>query len=195
MSVAVTLRAAIRSPFKALSVSRALLKGQLCRLSCRMRGVRFECGRNLRVYGKLSIVGPGLVRFGDDVVVDMVVTPWTYDPGATIEVGDGTYLNGTQFGCARHIAIGARSILARASVMDTNFHSTAVDRHESGASVKVAPVHIGSNVWVAANVGILPGTMIGDNSVVGFGAVCSGSYPANALIATARATVVRQLDE
>jgi acetyltransferase-like isoleucine patch superfamily enzyme len=194
MSVTFALRA-IRSPFKALSVSRALLKGRLCRVSCRLRGVRFECGRNLRVYGKLSIVGPGLVRFGDDVVVDMVVTPWTYDRDATIDVGDGTYLNGTQFGCAHRIAIGSRSILARASIMDTNFHSTAVDRHESGASVKVAPVIIGSNVWVAAQVGILPGTTIGDNSVVGFGAVCSGNYPANALIATARATVVRQLDE
>jgi acetyltransferase-like isoleucine patch superfamily enzyme len=194
MSVAFALRA-IRSPFKALSVSRALLKGRFCRLSCRLRGVRFECGRNLRVYGRLSIVGPGLVRFGDDVVVDMVVTPWTYDRDATIEVGDSTYLNGTQFGCARRIAIGSHSILARASIMDTNFHSTAVDRHDSGASVKVAPVIIGSNVWVAAQVGILPGTTIGDNSVVGFGAVCSGTYPANALIATARATVVRQLDE
>jgi acetyltransferase-like isoleucine patch superfamily enzyme len=194
MSVVFALRA-IRSPFKALSVSRALLKGHFCRLSCRLRGIRFECGRNLRVFGKLSIVGPGLVRFGDDVVVDMVVTPWTYDRDATIEVGDGTYLNGTQFGCAHRIAIGSRSILARASIMDTNFHSTAIDRHDSGASVKVAPVIIGSNVWVAAQVGILPGTTIGDNSVVGFGAVCSGTYPANALIATARATVVRQLDE
>jgi len=196
MSIAVStaMAMALRAPFKAVSVLRALMKGQWCRLVCRIRGVRFECGRNLRVFGALSITGPGVVRFGDNIVVDMIVTPWTYHPDAIIDVGDGTYLNGTQFGCARSISIGRGSILARASIMDTNFHSTAVNRHDANAPVKVAPIRIGTNVWVAAQVGILPGTSIGDNSVVGFGAVCSGEYPANVVIAAAPATVVRRLD-
>jgi acetyltransferase-like isoleucine patch superfamily enzyme len=190
---AARLRAAVRSPRKAISVLCAIAKGGWCRAWCRLRGVRFEAGRNLRVFGTLSIRGPGLVRFGDDVVVDGRVTPWTYDRAATIEVGDGTYLNGTQFGCCNRIVIGANSILAAASIMDTNFHSVDIDRHDAGAYVKTAPVRIGVNVWIAARAGILPGTTIGDNSVVGFGAVCSGEYPANALIASPRATVVRQL--
>lgn len=185
--------AATRSPAKAFSVLIALAKGYWCRLSCRFRGIRFESGRNLRVYGHLSIKGPGCVRFGSDIVVDMTVTPWTYRADAVIEVGDGTFLNGTQFGCARSIVVGPRSILARASLMDTNFHSISINRHDAEAPVKVAPVRLGSNVWVAAQVGILPGTTIGDNSVVGFGAVCSGDYPANVLIAASPATVVRQL--
>ena len=173
----------------------ALARGYWCRASCRLRGVRFQAGRNLRVYGRLSIKGPGLVRFGDDVVVEMTVTPWTYDAAATIDIGDGTYLNGTQFGCAQAITIGSRSMLAAASIMDTNFHSIDIDRHASGAVVRAAPVRIGSNVWIAARVGVLQGTTIGDNSVVGFGAVCAGDYPANALIGSPRATVVRQLKE
>jgi acetyltransferase-like isoleucine patch superfamily enzyme len=184
---------AIRSPWKTVAVLLALAKGRWYKASCRIRGVRFEAGRNLRVFGTLSIKGPGLVRFGDDVVVDMTVTPWTYDPLAVIDIGDGTYLNGTQFGCARSIVVGPRSILATVSIMDTNFHSTDVNRHETGAEVKTAPVRIGANVWIAARAGILPGTTIGDNSVVGFGAVCTGDYPANALIASPPATVVRQL--
>jgi acetyltransferase-like isoleucine patch superfamily enzyme len=184
---------AVREPRKAVTVLFALAKGHWCKFSCRLRGVRFECGRNLRVFGTLSIKGPGLVRFGDDVAVDMTVTPWTYESSAVIDIGDGTYLNGTQFGCARSIVVGPRCILATASIMDTNFHSIDITRHEPGADVKIAPVRIGSNVWVAARTGILPGTMIGDNSVVGFGSVCSGEYPANALISSARATVVRQL--
>lgn len=185
--------AAVRSPGKAAAVLLALGKGHWYWASCRLRGIRFEAGRNLRVYGRLSIKGPGLVRFGNDVVVDMTVTPWTYDPGATIEIGDGTFLNGTQFGCARSIVVGPRSILAAVSIADTNFHSTAINRHDPEAPMKIAPVRIGSNVWIAARAGILPGTTIGDNSVVGFAAVCSGEYPANALIATPRATVVRAL--
>jgi acetyltransferase-like isoleucine patch superfamily enzyme len=78
--------------------------------------------------------------------------------------------------------------------MDTNFHSTDVARHDPGAPVKSAPVRIGSNVWIGAHAGILPGTTIGDNSVVGFGAVCTGDYPANALIAGPRAVVLRPIE-
>jgi acetyltransferase-like isoleucine patch superfamily enzyme len=189
------VKAAARSPRKAMTILCALAKGYWCRVSCRLRGVRFEAGRNLRVFGELSIKGPGLVRFGNDVVVDMRVTPWTYDADATIEIGDGTFLNGTQFGCARSIIVGPRSILASASISDTNFHSVNIDRHDPHAAVKVMPVRIGANVWIGARVGVLPGTSIGDNSVVGFGAVCAGQYPPNALIGSPRATVIRQLNE
>ena len=187
------VKAAVRSPRRAVVVLCALARGYWCRVSCRLRGVRFQAGRNFRVFGTLWIKGPGTVRFGDDVVVDMTVTPWTYDEAAVIDIGDGTFLNGTQFACYTHVSVGPRAILANASIMDTNFHSTDIHRHEPGAEVTMAPVRIGANVWVAARAGILAGTTIGDNSVVGYGAVCAGHYPANVLIGSPRATVLRQL--
>src|SRR5262245_31578915 len=122
------VRKAVRSPRKAMRVCLALARGHWYKMSCRLRGVRFEAGRNLRVFGRLSIKGPGLVRFGDDVVVDMTVTPWTHDPDAVIDIGNGTFLNGAQFGCRRRIVVGPGSILAAVSIMDTNFHSTEVQR-------------------------------------------------------------------
>lgn len=73
--------------------------------------------------------------------------------------------------------------------------STVRDRHDPKAPVKVAPVRIGANVWIAAQAGILPGTVIGDNSVVRFGAVCSGAYPADSLVAQAPATVICHLQD
>lgn len=186
---------ALHSPRKALRVLVALAKGHWCRLGCRIRGVRFEAGRNLRVFGSLSIRGPGLVRFGNDVVVDMVVTPWTYTTEAVIDIGHGVFLNGARFGCASRIAVGADSMIGESSLLDTNFHSTSRSRrHDDGVSVRVAPVVIGANVWIAAGAGVLPGTRIGDNSVVGFGAVCSGEYPADAIIAAPRAEVIRGID-
>ena len=89
------VKAAVRSPRRAVVVLCALARGYWCRVSCRLRGVRFQAGRNFRVFGTLWIKGPGTVRFGDDVVVDMTVTPWTYDEAAVIDIGDGTFLNGT----------------------------------------------------------------------------------------------------
>jgi acetyltransferase-like isoleucine patch superfamily enzyme len=66
--------------------------------------------------------------------------------------------------------------------MDTDFHSTRADRHNPTASVRVAPVHVGDNVWIAHSAGLLPGTRIGNNSVVSFGSVCMREYPENVVI-------------
>ena len=181
---------ALAEPSHAARVLLALLRGWWVKLSC----ARFECGRNLRVFGRLDIQGPGRVVFGDDIRVDMTVTPWTTTPDAIIRVGSGSFLNGTRFGCARSITVGPRAILADARIMDTNFHSTSIDRHNPEAPVRTEPVNLGENVWVAGEAGILPGTTIGENSVVGFGAVCAGEFPANVLIAGNPARVVRVLE-
>ncbi len=79
--------------------------------------------------------------------------------------------------------------------MDTDFHSVGVDRHDPTAPIRVAPVILEDNVWVAAQAGILPGTSIGANSVVGFGAVCAGVYPGNFVIAGNPAKVIKRLAE
>jgi maltose O-acetyltransferase len=66
--------------------------------------------------------------------------------------------------------------------MDTDFHSIRADRRSASAPVRVAPVEVGPNVWVAAAAALLPGTIIGENSVVGCAAVCMRDYPANKVI-------------
>ena len=125
----------------------------------------------------------------------MTITPWTYSPEARIEIGSDSYINGTSFGCAESITIGPGAILARCSIMDTNFHSLSPSRHSPDATVKTEAVILEENVWVAANAGILPGTCIGRNSVVGFGAVCSGRFPADVLIAGNPARVIKSIAE
>jgi len=177
----------------ALREARAIIKGWWCRCFYRLRGVRFHAGRNLRVDGRLIIRGPGTVIFGDNVRVGMTVTPWTYAADAVISVGSDSFLNGTGFGCQRAIRIGARAIVGRASIMDTDFHSVEIDRHRADAPVRVAAVILEDNVWVGAQAGLLPGTSIGRNSVVGFGAICTGHFPANVIIAGNPAKVVRAL--
>lgn len=173
---------ALREPQRALRVLVALLHGHWCRVMCRLRGVRFRAGRNLRVFGRLKVRGPGEVVFGDNVVINGTVTPWTYAPEARIVVGSHVIMGGTQFGCAREITVGDHSLLAEASIMDTDFHSIGADRRTEGAYVRSAPVHLGRNVWISRWAGILPGTTIGENSVVGFGAVCMRSYPENVVL-------------
>jgi maltose O-acetyltransferase len=56
------------------------------------------------------------------------------------------------------------------------------------------PVTIGKNVWLGAGSAILKGVNIGENSVVGFGAVVTDDVPPNCVVAGNPARIVKTLD-
>lgn len=175
-------RRALRHPGRALRLVLALLRGHWYRIYYPCRGIRFRVGRGFKAFGRLKLKGPGVVIFGDGIEVWDVVTPWTHSPGARIMVGNGTRMAGARMGCVREIRIGRDCIIADARIMDTDFHSTRADRRSSVAPIRVAPVEIGDNVWISSSSALLPGTRIGENSVVGFGAICVRDYPSNVVI-------------
>ena len=55
------------------------------------------------------------------------------------------------------------------------------------------PVISGRNVWVGANVSILPGVTIGDNSIIAAGSVVTKDVPANAIVAGVPARFIRSI--
>ena len=57
------------------------------------------------------------------------------------------------------------------------------------------PITIGSNVWLGANVVVLPGVTIGENTVVGAGSVVTGDLPANVVAVGIPCRVVREIGE
>ena len=57
------------------------------------------------------------------------------------------------------------------------------------------PVHIEKNVWIGANVSILPGVTIGENSVVGVGAVVTKDVPPNVIVVGNPAHILREITE
>ena len=59
--------------------------------------------------------------------------------------------------------------------------------HEAGEII------VGNNVWIGAHVSVLSGARIGDNCVIGAGAVVRGEIPAGSMAAGVPATVVRKL--
>src|SRR3712207_436235 len=114
------LRRAAREPVRAFRVLLALAKGHVYRVYFRARGLRFRAGRNFRVFGTLSVRGPGEVVFGDNVAVYGRTTPWTYSREARIVVGDNVNLGPVEFGCVREIRIGSGSVVGRCGIMDTD---------------------------------------------------------------------------
>jgi acetyltransferase-like isoleucine patch superfamily enzyme len=176
------LRRVRRDPAGALAGALALARGRWYKAWYPLRGVRFTAGRGLRVYGRLDVRGPGSVEFGDDVLVVGRARPWTHAADARLRVGSRVSIGDAEIGCAREVVIGDGCRLARCYIMDTDFHSTRADREAPGAPVRVAPVRLEENVWVGHFAGVLPGSRIGRNSVVAFGAVCMREYPADVVL-------------
>lgn len=58
---------------------------------------------------------------------------------------------------------------------------------------KTAPIEIGQNVWVGANVVILRGTKIGDNCVIAAGSVVNGVVPPNTVFIQKRESCVKKI--
>ncbi len=64
---------------------------------------------------------------------------------------------------------------------------------DSGKARSVQPVTIGSGVWMAPGCIVIQGVEIGENSVIGTGAVVTKSIPANCLAVGVPAKVVKRL--
>ena len=57
------------------------------------------------------------------------------------------------------------------------------------------PVHIGKDCWFGASVTVCPGVAIGDNCVIGAGAVVTRDIPANSFAAGVPCRVIREITE
>lgn len=60
--------------------------------------------------------------------------------------------------------------------------------------VKAAEIHIKKNAWLGARAIILPGVTIGENAIVGSGAVVTKDVPDNAVVVGSPARVIKTLD-
>lgn len=107
-------------------------------------------------------------------------------PGATISIGNGTYLNRrTEITCKSNVTIGDDCAISWDVLI------TDTDYHQFMASDPVGPVKIGNNVWIGAKAIILKGVTIGDGAVIAAGSVVTKDVPAAALVRGNPATVVR----
>jgi acetyltransferase-like isoleucine patch superfamily enzyme len=145
-----------------------VLRHQFFRLGS---GSRLIAGRRISLQGRLRLRGPGTVVLGDDLIIASQTDLYTESDTAIIEIGEGCFLNGCRLSAQEKIKIGQRNILADVRMMDTDFHWLHANRISDRRPAPSAPVTTGSDVWLAAQTGILKGAEIGDRSIVAFGSV------------------------
>jgi acetyltransferase-like isoleucine patch superfamily enzyme len=174
-------------PRHAVKVALSLGRGHYYRVKFRLLGRSVIIGKRFRVKGKLDIRGPGTVIFGDDCFVASSpyhpTTPWTHDEDAVIRFGNGVGLAGTRIGCRVSIVVGNNTGLSDSRIMDSDFHDARdTSGNRQNSSGPAHEVVIGDNVWMGAGSMILKGVSIGNNSVVGAGAVVATNVPPNAVV-------------
>ena len=98
---------------------------------------------------------------------------------------------GVRIGSAHEIVVGDNCMIAsNAYVTDSDWH----DIYNRISIGKTAPVHIENNVWIGDSAIVCKGVTIGENSIVGAGAVVVDDIPANCVAAGNPARIVKQLD-
>ena len=113
--------------------------------------------------------------------------------GRHVHLGKNVYLN---YNCTlvddAHIYTGDGTMFAPNVTIVAASHPLSPKLRAEGYGCN-KPVYIGKNVWLASGVTVLPGVHIGDNSVIGAGAVVARDIPANVFAVGTPARVVREL--
>jgi maltose O-acetyltransferase len=161
-------------------------------------------GESPIVLQPVLFVGPGRVLLGERVLFGWRGSPLFYtgychvevaEAGAAIEIGDRTEFNNNVFlkSDGAGIRIGADCLFGPyVEILDSDFHDTDPRLRKAGTH-RAEAVTVGDNVFVGTGAKILKGAVIGDDSVIGAGAVVTGEIPAGVVAAGNPARIVREL--
>ena len=117
--------------------------------------------------------------------------------GGKIILEDDVRMSAATIYSRNSIRIGKHtSIGANVKIFDHDFHPVdPIERLEHpNSGMKTKPIEIGENVFIGCNAIILKGSKIGDNCVIGAGAVVSGKFEDNCVIVGNPAKVIKKLD-
>ncbi len=126
---------------------------------------------------------------------DFVVTaPFWCDYGENIFIGDNFYSNhNLTILDAALVSIGSNVFIGPNCCISTAGHP--IDKEQRNKGLEFAyPVTIKDNVWIGANVVVLAGVEIGENSVIGAGSVVVKSIPSNCVAVGNPCKFLRQID-
>jgi maltose O-acetyltransferase len=112
--------------------------------------------------------------------------PWRLTCGRQVSIGRGCQLT-----CTEGVTLGDDVLLGPGVLLVSNNHEwTDPHRHIRDQGLRGAPITIGDDVWIGANVVVLPGVTIGEGAVIAAGSVVRDDVDAYAVVAGAPAKVV-----
>lgn len=101
---------------------------------------------------------------------------------ADFKIGTNTTINvNCIISCREKITIGKNVMVGPYTTFYDCDHVYRTENDMSSAGYKTAPVTIGDNVWIGAQVSILKGVTIGEGSVIAAGSIVNKDVPANSI--------------
>src|SRR5258707_5545941 len=141
--------------------------------------VRYNAALGASAAERRALLRELLTEVGDGAVIR---PPFHCDFGYNIRIGPDVFLN---FNCVIldvvAVTIGAGTQIGPAVQIYTADHPRDPAVRKTGAEFG-RPVSIGQNVWIGGGAIILPGLTIGDDAVVGAGAVVTRDVPHGATV-------------
>ncbi|AKP67457.1 transferase [Companilactobacillus ginsenosidimutans] len=121
--------------------------------------------------------------------------------GSHIQVGDDVFINGNcTFQDSNLITLGNRVIIAPDTKLYCGEHSLDATKRfgtrPDGSRYLITytePISIGDDVWIGGNVTIIAGVHIGNNVIVGAGAVVTKDVPDNTVVGGVPAKKIKSL--
>lgn len=183
-----------------------------------MKATRVQYGTNLKLKGMPVIFNKkgAKLKIGTDVSINssflsnlvglysrtIIVTR---APEAVIEIGNHVGISGATIYARKGIYIGDdTSIGGNVKILDNDFHPIDAEKRvqqmyserpgEVADLIPTKEIRIGKNCFIGCNSIILKGTVLGDNCVVGAGAVVCGKFEDNCVIAGNPAKVIKRLE-
>lgn len=175
-----------------------------------MKATKVQYGKGLLLKGVPVIFNKGgaTLKIGENCVVKssflsnlvglysrtIIVTR---TPEAQIVIGDNVGISGATIYARKSITIGDNTMIGgNAKILDNDFHPIEAEARirDDKDKIRAKDIVIGKNCFIGCNSIILKGTVLGDNCVVGAGAVVSGKFEDNCVIAGNPAKVIKRLD-
>jgi acetyltransferase-like isoleucine patch superfamily enzyme len=186
-----TMRNFLRSYLRAFDI--AVYLGQTARGIVRTKCTPARFGPLPNVRGRVRFHIRGTAVFGEHFTAqaESGTLRITVAPGARLTVGDHVAMNyGVNVDVWHEVRIGNKVMIApNVTIIDDSRHEL-----EPGTPLYKGPTVIGDNVWLAANVTVLPGVTIGAGSVIAGNSVVSRDIPPNSLAGGSPARVLKTLN-
>ena len=127
---------------------------------------------------------------------DFVITaPFYCDYGSNITIGNNFYTN---HNCTildgAKVTFGDNVFIAPNCVFSSAGHPIDSSQRAQGLEIAL-PITVGDNVWIGANVAVLPGVSIGNNTIIGAGSVVNKDIPEGVIAAGVPCKVIRKITE
>jgi acetyltransferase-like isoleucine patch superfamily enzyme len=123
----------------------------------------------------------------------MMFPPFYTDFGKNITIHKNVFINsGCHFQDQGGIIIGDGALIGHNVVLATLNHGLMPENRNT---TYPAPIAIGNNVWIGANVTVVPSVAIGDNAIIAAGAVVTKDVPADTVSGDVPAKIIKRISE